>query len=109
MTLQLITSGDDSASWPFKPPDLLHSYVYQGQGQLMKKMAFRPASLSSRFHRRLTAAVEKKHKKVQKVQKVTTVLDPNKEKAERERAEEQRIRDRESLQRRQVHNLSSKG
>lgn len=51
-----------------------HSYVFarhpnviQGQGTLTKKMAFHPASLSSRFHRRLATAVDRRHARQSKV------------------------------------------
>lgn len=68
----------------------------------MKKMQLRPASLSSKFHKQLTADAQKKHVRVSKVKATATVADPNRAKAEREKAEEERIRNRESLQRRQV-------
>lgn len=74
----------------------------QGQGQLIKKLHLRPASLSSKFHRQLTEEAARRHVKVNKVKATATVMDPNKLKAEREKAEEERIRSRETLQRRQV-------
>lgn len=67
----------------------------QAQAQLATRMAFRPSSIKSAAHRRLTAAVDKRHGvKGIKVQATTTVLDPAAEKAKREKEEEARIRDR---------------
>ena len=66
----------------------------QGQAQLRTKMAFRPASLLSKSHRQLTAALDKRHVKVNRVQHTVTVLDPKKAKADREREEEGRIKSR---------------
>ena len=57
-------------------------------------MAFQPHGLDSVFHKRLTSAVDKRHVKVFKVRATTTVKDPKREKLEREKAEEARIRDR---------------
>lgn len=74
----------------------------QGQGQLCTKLHLRPASLTSKFHRQLTAAAARRHVKVHKVKATATVRDPAALKAEREKAEEERIRSRETLQRRQV-------
>ena len=71
-------------------------------GHIRQKLAFRPASLKSRFHQRLREAVERRHTKVNKVRSVATVEDPAREKAERERREEARIRATEQLERRQV-------
>lgn len=62
----------------------------------------RPASLTSKFHKQLTADAARKHIKVNKVKATATTIDPNRLKAEREKAEEERIRSRETLQRRQV-------
>ena len=66
----------------------------QGQGQLSTKMVFRPASLASGFHKRLTAQVDRAHVRQSKVRATTTLADPGKAKEEQERAEEQRIRER---------------
>jgi Leo1-like protein len=66
----------------------------QGQAQLGLKMAFRPASLASVFHKRLAEAVDKRHTKVLKVRSTTTVVDPKRAKAEKEKEEEARIRER---------------
>ncbi|EIE23076.1 Leo1-like protein [Coccomyxa subellipsoidea C-169] len=73
----------------------------ESMGQIQKKLAFRPASLNSRFHQRLREAVERRHTKVNRVRSVATVEDPAREKAERERREEARIRATEQLERRQ--------
>ncbi len=43
-------------------------------------MVFRPATLNSKHHKRLTQAVERHHVKVQRVQKTTTTEDPAKAK-----------------------------
>jgi hypothetical protein len=76
--------------------------MLQGMGKISKKLAFRPASLNSRFHRRLREAVEKRHTKVNRVRTVATVSDPKKDKAEREKQEEARIRATQTLERKQV-------
>ncbi|BDA50023.1 RNA polymerase-associated protein LEO1 [Coccomyxa sp. Obi] len=73
----------------------------EGMGHIGRKLIFRPASLNSRFHQRLRQAVERRHTKVNRVRSVATVEDPAREKAERERAEEARIRATEQLERRQ--------
>ena len=65
-------------------------------------MQLRPASLSSKFHKQLTAESQKKHVRVNKVKATATVADPNRAKAEREKAEESRIKSKENLQRKQV-------
>ena len=41
--------------------------LLQGQAALETKIALQPASLNSRLHTRLTAAVDKRHTKVHKV------------------------------------------
>ncbi len=67
----------------------------QAQAQLDTRMAFRPSSIKSRAHKRLTAVMDKRHGfKGSRMQATTTVMDPHREKAERARAEEARIRDR---------------
>lgn len=76
--------------------------MLQGQGQLTKKMQLRPATLSSKFHKELTADAQKKHVRVSRVKATATIADPNRAKADREKAEEERIKSREMLQRRQV-------
>ena len=75
-----------------------HSNLIQGQGPLTKKVTFRPASLTSGSHKRLAAAVERQHgARQQRVRATTTLVDPKKEKEDRERAEEARIKDLEKL------------
>ncbi len=69
-------------------------------------MAFRPVSVTSTFHKRLAIAMGKQHTKQQKVRHTVTVVDPKKAKEEREKAEEERIRGRENLSRRQVYPVS---
>ncbi|KAK9865577.1 hypothetical protein WJX84_011659 [Apatococcus fuscideae] len=73
----------------------------QAQAALLTKMAFRPVSVTSTFHKRLATAMGKQHSKQQKVRHVVTVVDPKRAKEEREKAEEERIRGRESLFKRQ--------
>lgn len=41
--------------------------MWQGQGALTKKIAFRPASLDSKFHKRLTAKIDVRYTKTTKV------------------------------------------
>ena len=83
------------------------SLLIQGLGQLTNKVQLRPSSLSSKFHKQLAADATKKHTRVSKVKATATIEDPNKIKAEREKAEEERIRSRENLQRRQVGFISA--
>ena len=88
---------------------LIHPFIFQpiiallqAQAALLTKMAFRPVSVTSTFHKRLAIAMGKQHTKQQKVRHTVTVVDPKKAQAEREKAEEERIRGRENLSRRQV-------
>lgn len=75
-----------------------HSNLIQGEGRLDRKLVFRPASLKSESHRRLAKIVEKHHStRQQRVRAMATVVDPKKAKAEIEKAEEARIRDKERL------------
>ena len=48
-------------------------YGVQGQAALETKVALQPASLSSRLHTRLTAAVDKRHTKKHKVSQHSTL------------------------------------
>ncbi|KFM26606.1 RNA polymerase-associated protein LEO1 [Auxenochlorella protothecoides] len=82
-----------------------HAQVIQGQGQLLSKLVFQPASLSSGFHRRLAASVEGTSARVGRVKGTTTLADPARQKRERELAEEGRIRDRERLAERQARTM----
>jgi RNA polymerase-associated protein LEO1 len=89
-----------------------HSFLYvrhpsaiQSQGRLLKKTVFRPATLSSGTHKRLAAVVDRQHVRQQRVRATTTVVDPKKEKEEREKAEEMRIRDKEKLAEKQAKQL----
>ena len=66
----------------------------QGQAQLTRRMAVRPASLASKAHRRLTAALDRRHVKFNRVQRTVTVLDPKKAKSDLEKDQEARIRSR---------------
>lgn len=75
--------------------------ILQSQGRLQHKMRFMPSSLSSKSHKMLTALVDSRHKKQYKVKNVITNTDPEREKEEKEKALEQRIRSREDLHRKQ--------
>ncbi|KAI4343945.1 hypothetical protein L6164_011233 [Bauhinia variegata] len=66
--------------------------ILQSQGRLLRKMRFMPSSLSSNSHRLLTALVDSRHKKVYKVKNCITDIDPEREKEEKEKAENQTIR-----------------
>ncbi|KAK9828079.1 hypothetical protein WJX81_001164 [Elliptochloris bilobata] len=82
-----------------------HSQIIQGQAAILTKMVFRPASLNAKFHRRLVEAVEKRHVKAVRVRQVTTMDDPARAKADKEREEEARIRERETLERKQTREM----
>eukprot|EP00252_Welwitschia_mirabilis_P009755 TRINITY_DN2260_c0_g1_i2.p1 TRINITY_DN2260_c0_g1~~TRINITY_DN2260_c0_g1_i2.p1 ORF type:complete len:638 (+),score=203.68 TRINITY_DN2260_c0_g1_i2:366-2279(+) len=75
--------------------------ILQSQGRLLHKMKFMPSSLTSKSHKMLTALVDSHHKKSYKVKNVITNTDPEREKEEKEKAHEQRIRSREDLHRKQ--------
>ncbi|XP_021286136.1 protein LEO1 homolog isoform X1 [Herrania umbratica] len=66
--------------------------ILQSQGRILRKMRFMPSSLSSNSHRLLTALVDSRHKKVYKVKNCITDIDPEREKEEKEKAENQTIR-----------------
>ena len=99
--------------WVATPPLLIRQKAavrhVQAQAALLTKMAFRPVSVTSTFHKRLATAMGKQHSKQQKVRHVVTVVDPKRAKEEREKAEEERIRGRESLFKRQVGLLPRPG
>ncbi|KAL8216036.1 hypothetical protein R6Q57_022873 [Mikania cordata] len=71
--------------------------ILQSQGRVLKKMRFMPSSLTSNSHRLLTALVDSRHKKVFRVKKTVTDIDPEKEKEQKEKAENQTIRANELL------------
>lgn len=75
--------------------------ILQSQGRLLQKMKFMPSSLSSKSHKLLTALVDSRNRKIYKVKNVITNKDPEREKEETEKLEEQRIRSKEDLQRKQ--------
>eukprot|EP00850_Spirogloea_muscicola_P021051 SM000234S07911 [mRNA] locus=s234:180004:182526:- [translate_table: standard] len=76
--------------------------VVQAQGRLLRRMKFMPSTLNSASHKLLTAMVDTKYKKMTRIMKFTNPgVDPEKEKHQREKEAEQRIRSREDLQRRQ--------
>lgn len=76
---------------------------------LTSKMVFRPSGLNSKSHKQLTAIVDKRHAKVNKLRRMLTEVDPEKEKEEREKVEEQRIKDRTHLQMQQERALEKGG
>ncbi|XWS60456.1 hypothetical protein CRYUN_Cryun07bG0037800 [Craigia yunnanensis] len=73
--------------------------ILQSQGRILSKMRFMPSSLSSNSHRLLTALVDSRHKKVYKVKNCITDIDPEREKEEKEKAENQTIRNNVLLNR----------
>lgn len=86
-----------------------HKNIIQGQAQLLKKAVFQPATLASGFHKRLTAAVDKRHARQNRIRATTTLEDPKKLKEQREKAEEQRIRDKERLLQKQQKTMRRYG
>lgn len=81
---------------------LRHSGFIQAQAHLAKRMAFRPSSITSAAHRRLKQAVKKQHTGKGRTTKITTTIaDPVKEKHAQAKLEEQKIRGREGLARKQ--------
>eukprot|EP00958_Prasinococcus_capsulatus_P001369 scaffold115_cov304-Prasinococcus_capsulatus_cf.AAC.63 len=66
--------------------------VLQSQGHFLHRVTFRPTSLSSRSHQRLTKAIDKRHGKVNKIRKFVTGENPEEMKAamEKEEMEKQR-------------------
>jgi RNA polymerase-associated protein LEO1 len=75
--------------------------IIQAQAHMRSKLVFRPSSLQSKSHKLLTAAIDKRHQRVVKVKKVVTSVDPDAEKTEREKAEQRRVKDTETLARKQ--------
>ena len=75
---------------------------WQGQAPLAHRMTFQPASLSAGFHKRLTAVADRRHAKQMRVRHTTTLHDPLQERAKKEKEEEERIRNKEALMRKQV-------
>jgi hypothetical protein len=75
--------------------------IIQAQAHMRSKLVFRPSSLQSKSHKLLTAAIDKRHQRVIKVKKVVTSVDPDAEKTEREKAEQRRAKDSETLARKQ--------
>ena len=70
-------------------------------GAISSKLSFVPSGLDSATHRKMTAVIERKHAKVTKLVKVVAVTDPEKEKADMEKAEAKRERERKILDKRQ--------
>jgi len=73
--------------------------IVQAQAHLERKLVFRPSSLQSKSHKLLTAAIDKRHQKTVKLKKVLTSVDPDAEKAAREKEEALRGKDRDTLAR----------
>jgi len=70
-----------------RQPGFLHS-----QGRLNKKVVIRPASLDNKFHQKLSMSLAERNQKISKVKLVTTITDPEQEKAAKEKLEEERIK-----------------
>eukprot|EP00963_Diacronema_lutheri_P006790 scaffold598_cov318-Pavlova_lutheri.AAC.28 len=91
--------------------DHRHLYVrhpeslIQAQAKMNTRLVFHPSSLMSKSHKRLTAALGKRHGKVSKVVRMDELNDPEKQKEEWERAEEKRIRERENMQKKQERQM----
>lgn len=62
----------------------------------MRKVAFRPASLSNAFHRRLAAAVDKRHVKTSRMKATATISNPSSTMARIEKEEDEKIRSRQT-------------
>ncbi|KAK9798160.1 hypothetical protein WJX73_002057 [Symbiochloris irregularis] len=84
-----------------------HDVIQQGQAPLNQRMTFQPASLKAGFHKRLAANAERKHAKQTRVQQVTVMKDPVQERLRQEKEEEQRLRDKEALERKQARTMRS--
>eukprot|EP00197_Chlamydomonas_leiostraca_P004537 CAMPEP_0202862208 /NCGR_PEP_ID=MMETSP1391-20130828/3333_1 /ASSEMBLY_ACC=CAM_ASM_000867 /TAXON_ID=1034604 /ORGANISM="Chlamydomonas leiostraca, Strain SAG 11-49" /LENGTH=447 /DNA_ID=CAMNT_0049541713 /DNA_START=90 /DNA_END=1433 /DNA_ORIENTATION=- len=80
--------------------------VIQGQAQLRRKLALRPASLDSALHKRLRDHVDRRHTKVYKVARHGGLDNPELSKQRREQAEDERIKSREALSRKQERAMS---
>lgn len=81
---------------------LRHNGFIQAQAHLAKRMAFRPSSITSAAHRRLKQAVRKQHTGKGRMTKITTTIaDPVKEKHAQAKLEDQKIRGREGLAKKQ--------
>ena len=76
--------------------------LIQAQAHLRTKLVFRPSSLQSKSHRMLRASIDQRHAKVTKIKKVVTTVDPEAEKAAREKEELRLSKDRELLARKQA-------
>eukprot|EP00741_Cyanophora_paradoxa_P016447 tig00020918_g15880.t1 len=66
-------------------------------GRLSRKMIFRPATLSSKSHKKLTSIIQQTHMKEKKVKMIHTERDPEKERLELERIERERERNQARL------------
>eukprot|EP01111_Echinosteliopsis_oligospora_P003392 TRINITY_DN1538_c0_g1_i3.p1 TRINITY_DN1538_c0_g1~~TRINITY_DN1538_c0_g1_i3.p1 ORF type:complete len:408 (-),score=131.73 TRINITY_DN1538_c0_g1_i3:156-1349(-) len=64
----------------------------QSHGRLTHKMTIKPAGLQSKLHHKLSVSLAQKNQKVSKMKLVSTMVDPEVEKRDREKIEEDRIR-----------------
>mmetsp|Transcript_19391 Transcript_19391/g.23173 ORF Transcript_19391/g.23173 Transcript_19391/m.23173 type:complete len:397 (-) Transcript_19391:160-1350(-) len=110
---QQLLLGDEVLDLSELPCSVDQNYLYtrhpgliQCLGQINTKINYRPTSLLSKSHKKLTAIVDKTHQKVKKVQKTVVLVDPEREKERREKAEEERIRGREVLQNKQEKSMA---
>jgi len=80
----------------------------QCQAKLASKMVIRPSSIRSKLHQKLTKTLASQSKKESRVKLVTTIVDPELDKAQKEKVEEDRIRAQlklEAEQRNKAHKL----
>lgn len=111
-SLQLFL-GEDVLDVVEQPIGSDHRHLYvrhpesliQAQAKLNTRLVFHPSSLRSKSHKRLTAALGRRHGKVSKVVRMDELNDPEKQKEALERAEEKRIRERESMHRKQERQM----
>ena len=76
--------------------------LMQSQGRLASKLTFRPATLESRTHKRLTAAIDKKHGyRGQRTMEYVSNVDPEKEKEQADAELEKAQRESAALARKQ--------
>jgi len=66
--------------------------LHKCHGKLDSKLIFRPTSLGSKTHQKLTETIVQRHRKNKKIKLVTIEKDPEKEKDDQDKAEEGRIK-----------------
>jgi len=100
-SLHLVLGGTEVLNVEQQPLSQAHQQLFaktqtsliQCHGQLESKLIFTPCSLKSKAHQKLALSIIEKHKeKERKVILVTTSVDPDKEKADKEKMEEERIK-----------------